>query len=203
MEQSFINPSTYGEIKFIDNKNASLISHPNSKLSSPYAGVVVYDMTPDCENSIKIKHSFNNEIVYSVFCGIGQQIVANGDKIKQGEMIGKFGDNKIKYFIVDSDDRKKPLENFFNPKEKSDNKKDKITTTTTTLKQKSSDNELPNPFMDILLSPFSLATSLGQEIKKDVKGLFSKKKKDDEEKDSLTEEILRIKKLMKLKNPFK
>jgi hypothetical protein len=198
---SFQNPATYGQFKLTDTKSASLISYPNSKLSSPYAGVVVYDMTPDCENSIKIKHSFNDEIVYSVFCGVSQQMVSNGDKVKQGEMIGKFGDDKIKYFIVDSEDRKKPLENFFNPKEKRDNKKDKTTTTTTTLKQKPSDNELPNPFMDILLSPFSLATSLGQEIKKDVKGLFSKKKKedkkDDEEKDSLTEEVLRIKKLMK------
>jgi hypothetical protein len=193
----FQNPATYGQFKPTDAESASLISYPNSKLSSPYAGVVVYDMTPDCENSIKIKHYFNDEIVYSVFCGVSQQTVSNGDKVKQGEMIGKFGEDKIKYFIVDSEDKKKPLQNFFNPKEQSDNKKDKTTTTTTTLKRKYSDNELPNPFMDVLLSPFSLVTSLGQEIKKDVKGLFSKNKKDYEEKDSLTEEVLRIKKLMK------
>jgi hypothetical protein len=190
---SFINPATYGEFKFTDSKNALLISHPNSKLVTPYDGVVVYDISPECEDSIKIKHVFDEDEVYSTFCYVGQSIVSNGDRVKQGDMIGKFGNKNINYFVVDSKNKKKSLDIFFNKKEKSKKNKTTTTTTTTTLNLQTDEN--PNPFMDAFLSPFSFASSIGQEFKQDIKNLFSKKKKIDD--NDLNEEIVRIKKLMK------
>jgi hypothetical protein len=196
-EQLFINPAPYGQTNFDDTKTLSLISHPQTKLISPYDGIVVYDMTPNCDNMIKIKHFVDDEIVYSVFCGVETQRVSNGDKVRRGDLIGKFGDNQIKYYIIDSNDRKKNIKGYFNRKDEKQTKKEKVTTTTTTIKPRYNDTNLenPNPFMDIMLSPFSIVKSLGKEVKKDVKKLFSKKKDDND--NSLTEEILRIKNLMK------
>jgi len=201
-ETTFINPAPYGDFKYESQKVAELSSSPNTKIVSPYEGIVVFDQTPNCRNYIKIKHMFDENIFYSVFCDVENINVSYGEKVKQGAMIGKFSDDKIKFYIVDDKDSKQQLSNFFSKKLKRDKEKksDKTTTKTTTQKPKLDTEENPNPFMDILLSPFSLATHVGKEIKKDVKNLFSKKKKDDdksEDKDNLNEEIVRIKKLMK------
>jgi hypothetical protein len=196
MANLFINPAPYGDIRFVNDKRANIISYPNSKLVSPYPGVVVNDLTPPCADSIKIKHSFNGETVYSVFCGAKTSVVMGGDVVRQGETIGSFGDDKIKYNIIDKYDDEKPLNDYFSDK----NKTPKTTTTTTTLKKRDKDvgsgSGHKNPFLSLYLLPFDLATNVGREIKKDVKGLF-KKKETDEENNNLTEEVLRIKNLMK------
>ena len=127
MANLFINPAPYGDIRFVNDKKANIISYPNSKLVSPYPGVVVNDLTPPCADSIKIKHSFNGETVYSVFCGAKTSVVMGGDVVRQGETIGSFGDDKIKYYIIDKYDVEKPLNDYFSDK----NKNPKTTTTTT------------------------------------------------------------------------
>lgn len=194
----FVNPAPYGEFKYKNSKVVELSSTPNTKLVSPYNGVVIYDQTPNCRNQIKIKHLIDEDVFYSVFCNVENINVSYGENVRQGNIIGKFSNDIIEFFIVNENDSKQDLSNFFNKKEK---KSSKSTTTTTTLKDKTKSNveDFPNPFMDILLSPFSVATHVGKEIKKDVKKLFSKKKKDDKENDDeekLNEEIIRIKKLM-------
>lgn len=208
INNKFINPAPYGEMKFDGEKTANLIAYPNSKLISPYDGIVVFDQTPRCEDSITIKHNFKDNIVYSVFCGVKQKRVSYNTDVRQGNIIGLFGDDKIKYTILDSDDKKQLLAKFYyndltkDDDKKEKNKKDKEKTTTTTTTLKLSNTDYPNPFMDILLSPFTVASNLSKEIKKDVKQVFSKEKKDkdkDKEDDEkkLNENIKRIKKLIK------
>jgi hypothetical protein len=191
--EQFISPVPYGQMKLVGYKNATLISYPDTKLISPYNGVVVFDMTPICDKSIKIKHSFNGVDFYSIFCGVETQRVSYGDRVKQGDIIGKFGEDKIEYFIVDSDDRKKTLSGFFKSGNVKKSETTKSTTTTTTINLQKN-NKNPNPFMGLMLSPFSIMTNLGKEVKQDIKNLIKKKEKDE---DSLNENILRIKKLMK------
>lgn len=209
-ESVFINPATYGNFKYKHSKSVELLSSPNTKIVSPYDGVVIYDYTPMCEDSIKIMHTFDEKVIYSVFCGIKSPYVKYNDEVKQGSTIGKFLDDKVKYYIVDEDDEKQEIPTFFTKKVKDGKKKEKedepedekeIKTT-----DSSKNDETPNPFMDLFLSPLYVAKHVGKEVKKDVKKLFSKKKdkKDDEdtkkdiegEENKLTEEIERIKKLM-------
>jgi hypothetical protein len=209
-EPVFINPAPYGNFKYKHSKSVELFSSPDTKIVSPYDGVVIYDYTPMCEDSIKIMHTFDEKVIYSVFCGIKRPYVKYNDEVKQGSTIGKFLDDKVKYYIVDEDDEKQEIPTFFTKKVKDDKKKEKDdepedekeTKITTSPKN----DETPNPFMDLFLSPLYVAKHVGKEVKKDVKNLFSKKKdkKDDEdtkkdiegEENKLTEEIERIKKLM-------
>jgi hypothetical protein len=193
LELSFMTPAPYGDMKFdYSAKSAELTSSPNTKLVSPYEGIVVFDMTPNCKDMIKIRHEIDGETFYSIFCGVGGVLVNFGEKVGHGVTIGKFSDEKIKFYIVDNQDDIQPLPKFFN---RSTYKKPETssTTTTTTKKPKIDTNSFPNPFMDILLSPFSLASSIDKEVNKDVKKLFTKKKKDDD----INEDIKQIKRLLK------
>lgn len=191
----FTNPAQYGQISLLDDKNAELISNPNTYLYAPSGGVVIEELRPKCNNQIKIKHLVGEDIVFSVFCGVENIIVSNGDRIKSGEAIGSFGNDKIKYFIVDSNDKKIPISPYFQKKDKENIGNEKTTTTTTTKKPKDDSKDFPNPFLDILLSPFSVADSVTKSIKSDIKNIFNKKQKTESVK--LKEEIDRIKKLIK------
>jgi hypothetical protein len=210
-ELSFIKPAPYGDIKFDTGaKSAELTSSPNTKLISPYDGVVVFDQTPNCRNMIKIQHEIDDEVFYSVFCGVEKINVSFGEEVRQGGFIGKFSDDKVEYYIVDEQDNKQLLSKFFN---RSKNKNSKTTTTTTTKKPISFDTDkTPNPGMDLALLPLSGLNYIGGQVKDDVKkligkskekvkSLFTKKEKennnDDDDETNLTEEIIRIQNLLK------
>ena len=128
-EPVFINPAPYGNFKYKHSKSVELLSSPNTKIVSPYDGVVIYDYTPMCEDSIKIMHTFDEKVIYSVFCGIKRPYVKYNDEVKQGSTIGKFLDDKVKYYIVDEDDEKQEIPTFFSKKLKIDKEKKSDKTT--------------------------------------------------------------------------
>jgi hypothetical protein len=185
--ERFINPAPYGNMKSsIMSKSVDLISYPNSKLINPYDGVIVFDRTPSCENLIKIKHEFNGDNVYSEFCNVGKSFVSPGDRIKQGQIIGHFTDDRIGYSIKNDDDKKLDVSKYmegFKPK-KEINKID----------VGNKDVGSGNIFLDTLLSPFSIANDItsgvGKEIKKSFKEDYGGNKR-------LTEQIDKIKKIIK------
>jgi len=202
---SFSNPVPYGNFKFNGDKNAELISYPGSKLILPYDGIVVYDMTPPCENYIKIKHDFNGKEVYSVFCNVKHSMVTNNDELKRGSIIGRFADDKIHYSIQDDNDSKKSLKTFFYyqvPKDKEEEEKEKSKKEKDTDKEKDSDkeketikkqkdkdkNKVEGDFEDLflraLLSPLSIVDT-SKKSKTSIKDL------------NLKEDIQRIKNLLK------
>lgn len=204
---SFINPAPYGQVKYESEKNIYFLSVPGSKLVSPYDGKVVYDMTPPCENSIKIKHDFNGEEVYSIFCHVTKRKVLDNEKVKQGDLLGLFEDDKIYYFLVDDNGKKQNLKKFFYYKVDDDSKKDERESVKKGKEEKKKDNdddkksekkepvkkekekklkpegEFEDIFLNLLLAPVG------------VLGSSNKKSKEDDKK--LKEDITRIKKLIK------
>jgi hypothetical protein len=81
-----------------------------------------------------------------------------GNQVRQGEIIGSVGDSPIEYSVTDKSGSKLDVSKFlsggFEPA------KSKETTKEKKKEEKKTDyefkKEIPNPFMDALLSPFSL-----------------------------------------------
>ena len=199
--ERFINPAPYGDMKSsIMSKSIDLISYPNSKLINPYDGVIVFDRTPSCDNSIKIKHEFNGDNVYSEFCNVGKTFVSPGDRIKQGQIIGHFTDDKIGYSIKNDDDKKLDVSKYMRGIEK--RKEEPVITKPEReepkVKEPKNDNNNDvgsgNIFLDTLLSPFSIANDITSGIGKDIKKAF---KEDYNSNKRLTEQIDKIKKIIK------
>jgi hypothetical protein len=205
----FINPAPYGEMKFRNDKEVRLLSYPTSKLVSPEDGVVIEPLKPFCDNSIQIRHFVNEQYIISVFCGVEQQFVSHGDKIRKNQIIGKFGDDGISYHIINGDGKKIGIEKYFRPpvaskeydkekvkkketekieKEKEENKKKGKEKNKK--RNNTGESGAENVFLDMLLLPFS-AVSAGT---KKVKDTFT----DDDKKENkkLQESINRIKKLL-------
>ena len=200
--ERFISPAPYGDMKTsLMSKSVDLISYPNSKLINPYDGVIVFDRTPSCENSIKIKHEFNGDNVYSEFCNVGKTFVSPGDRIKQGQIIGHFTDDRIGYSIKNDDDKKlavsKYMDGFETKKEepkKEITKKEEPKKEITKLDVDNKDVGSGNIFLDALLSPFSIANDITSGVGKDMKKAF---KEDYNSNKRLTEQIDKIKKIIK------
>ena len=209
MSQLFINPAPYGEMKYEDFKTVKLISYPDSKLVAPYEGVVSEPLNPPCKDFIRIEHKLEDRKVYSLFCDVGKVAVSNKDKVRQGQMIGKFSDDKIDYFILDDNNKKTQIVSFFekkvdpvkkekegkekegkekenkdkegkDKKQNNDNEKNKKRTST-------GESGIENVFLDALLLPFSLVHSGAKKITGDS----------DEKDKKLQENIEKIKKLIK------
>jgi len=205
--EKFTNPAPYGNMKSsIMSKSVDLISYPNSKLINPYDGVIVFDRTPSCENLIKIKHEFNGDNVYSEFCNVGKSFVSPGDRIKQGQIIGHFTDDRIGYSIKNDDDKKldvsKYMEGFKTKKEdpkkedpkKEEPKKEDPEKEINKLDVGNKDVGSGNIFLDTLLSPFSIANDITSGVGKEIKKAF---KEDYGGNKRLTEQIDKIKKIIK------
>jgi hypothetical protein len=200
--EKFINPAPYGNMKSsVMSKSVDLISYPNSKIVNPYNGVVVFDRTPSCENSIKIKHEYNGEHIYSEFCNVGKTFVSSGDRLKQGDTIGYFTDDRISYSIKTDDDKKQDVSKYMNgfeskkeeskkedpKKEEPKNLEPKIDTTDRSPKNR-------NIFLDLLLSPIGIANDVVSDVGRDIKKSF---KEDYSSDKRLTEQIDKIKKIIK------
>ena len=199
----FTNPSPYGEMKPNSEKEYRLVSYPSSKLSSPYDGVVIEPLNPPCENYIQIRHNVNDKMFDSLFCGVGNRIVSHGDKVRKGQTIGSFGDDKIMFYVMDSLTGKKvSVERFYQEpvaskvsdnKEKEEKKKEEKKKEEdkgkNKVKNKSNGEGSPETvFLDALLLPFSALNAMTSKV--------TKKDKDEEKKDKLQEQISRIKKML-------
>lgn len=201
----FSNPSPYGEMKSNSEKEYRLISYPSSKLSSPYDGVVIEPLNPPCENYIQIRHTINDRMFDSLFCGVGNKLVSNGDKVRKGQTIGSFGEDKIMFYVLESSSGKKvSVERFYQDpvasksgddkekeKEKEKNKesekeKEKKNKEKNKEKNLNGDGSPETVFLDALLLPFSALNAMTNKVTK----------KDKEEDKKLQEQISRIKKML-------
>lgn len=200
----FTNPSPYGDMKPNSEKEYRLVSYPSSKLSSPYDGVVIEPLNPPCENYIQIRHNVNDRMFDSLFCGVGNRIVSHGDKVRKGQTIGSFGEDKIMFYVMDSltgkkvsverfyqepvtskvsDDKEKESEKNKESEKKKESEKEKVKK-----KKLSGDGSPETVFLDALLLPFSALNAMTSKV--------TKKDKDEEKKDKLQEQINRIKKML-------
>ena len=206
--EKFINPAPYGNMKSsMMSKSVDLISYPNSKLINPYDGVIIFDRTPSCENFIKIKHEFNGDDIYSEFCNVGKSFVSPGDRIKQGQIIGHFTDDRISYSIKNNDDKKLDVSTYMKgvgPKKedpkKEDPKKEDPKKNKPILDIGNKNVGSGNVFLDTLLSPFSIANDITKGVGKNIKdaGKNIKKafKEDYGNNKRLVEQIDKIKKII-------
>jgi hypothetical protein len=189
----FVSPAPYGDMKFNGEKEVKLISYPGSKLASPEDGLVYEPLKPFCEKSIHIKHNTNKGVVSSVFCGVDHKYVTNGDKVKKNSTIGKYGDDKVFFYIINDEGKKVNIEKYFtepvpskvqtNDKElekKKEELRKKIEDDEYNEKRKK-DNEdgMENIFVNMMLLPFSAVNSATQRAKYE----YNKKKAEQDKKD--------------------
>lgn len=212
--EKFINPAPYGNMKSsMMSKSVDLIAYPNSKLINPYDGVIIFDRTPSCENFIKIKHEFNGDDIYSEFCNVGKSFVSPGDRIKQGQIIGHFTDDRIIYSIKNNDDKKLDVSTYLKgvgPKKEDPKKEDPKKNKPIQDDPKLDDNPKldignknvgsGNVFLDTLLSPFSIADDITKGVGKNIKDVGKNIKKAFKEdygnNKRLVEQIDKIKKII-------
>ena len=202
---NFISPVPYGSMKNVSfSKDMSLTSPVNSILVAPYRGVVVYNRDFDeCSKGIKIKHYYDDKIVYSEFCNAGRNFVSHGDSVRQGQTIGQFSTEDITYSIKNDNDSKIDVPPFFRarPNEKpvssyNNRETEKETDVKPASKEKEKNNkqkkdknqspfdDVDNPFMSLLLSPLGAVGSVLGKPKSDFRA-------------PVREEIDRIKKIIK------
>lgn len=223
---SKLNKITHGKIDF-KLKSAEMSSYKMDKIMSPYDGEVVKTHSANCPDGyLVIRHYIDGVLYYSQFCGISNGIASLGDKVRGGATIGFFSDKPITYSVLTSNFEFLNPESFLNetlfkPKEPSKDKKpskDKEPKDKEPKEPRGEDeyeiNALAPVTLPIEFAYRSLskgAKKVGKELKKMGKGMFQlhNKEKDDrlkkarEDKDnddndqSLNENIQRIKKLLK------
>ena len=192
-ESVFISPAPFGEMKYSGEKEVKLISYPGSKIASPEDGVVYEPLKPFCEKSIHIKHNTDKGVVSSVFCGVDNKFVSNGDKIKKNTTIGQYGDDKVFYYIINEEGKKVNIEKYFTApvasrvskddkelEKKKEELKKKLEDENNN-KKKNKDNEegMENLFINMMLLPFSAVNSATQKAKYE----YSKKKEEQDKKE--------------------
>lgn len=147
------------------------------KVVSPNKGVVV----SDDNDTVVIRHTVNAKFYFSEISGLEKIVVSKGQSLTQGERIGYSGVSDITFKILNENDKPQLLSKFYPKKTK------EVTTTTVDKSDNPSDRAakaISNLFTSAVSSPFDLAkraTKIG---------------KKDDEKDQITEEINRIKKLL-------
>lgn len=166
-------------------KTVEISSYNSDTIFSPAQGTIVSSDKLKCDGNIKIEHFIDGETYYSNFCKVNKIMSFRGNQVRQGELIGTVGDFPIEYTVTDKGGNKLDVSKFlsggFNKTINKDNVKDKLPTNFNSNSNKS----LPNPFMDLLLSPLSIINKAFSE-----KSSISKK-------NSVKEEINKIKRLIK------
>jgi len=204
----FRKPSSGSSSKKGDNI-VEFSSYPLDNVYSPFDGTVTNLSSSKCGGNIEIKHIFRGQKVYSNFCGVSTIYVSRGDSVSTGQKIGMFGTSPIEYSINDGMNNLN-TRNFFGVSD----------TETTSKKEKEAPKEKPKikDFGDEsnkeIFGKFVKTTGLsaGQQVMADLLGAPLKfmantpfinrkpKKKtsnNEEFEDSLNEEIIKIKSLMK------
>jgi hypothetical protein len=182
-----LNPIPNGRISNSPfSKTIEISSYNSDTIISPTQGVTVSSDKFKCGGNIKIEHFINGETYYSNFCNVNRIMSFIGNQVRQGELIGTVGDSPIEYTVTDKSGSKLDVGKFLSggfggtktkeiKKEKSQEKRFDSTP----------QKEIPNPFMDALLSPFSIINKAFSE-----KSTISKK-------NGIKEDIDKIKKLIK------
>lgn len=206
----FSNPIPGSKIKkSAFSKTVELFSFPNDSVVAPYAGIIVSYDPNNCGGKMKIKHVVNNEIYFSIFCNlISSSSFFSGVQIREGQTIGSLGTNNLEYTIKNSQGDEQDVEefllgSFFNKnKETKEKTPKKIEIKPSDELDDKTSNSLSNALLTGMLFPFGMISStLEKNKKKDEIGRKEKeeerKKKEDELKNQVSEEIQRIKQLLK------
>ena len=197
----FINPISGSRITDIPGSNSVMLT-PNygSPIVSPYKGLV-YNINND---SIIIQHSLNNQYVYSKFKGINRFQVGVNVPLKQGESFAYGDTTDIEYSILDENGKKMSVMPFFNgiddgTNKKSDkddynhkNKKNKKESTPTIPGKSYTADFLTH----LALKPLDLFHNMIRP-KTDEEEVDDRNKKEEKKLQNVTEEINRIKQLLK------
>ena len=109
---------------------------------------------------ITTEYYIDGNTYYSNFCNVNRLMSFTGNQVRQGEIIGSVGDSPIEYSVTDKSGSKLDVSKFlsggFEPSNSKETTKEKKKEETKTNYEFNKD--IPNPFMDALLSPFSLIT---------------------------------------------
>ena len=202
----FINPISGSRITDIPgSKSVMLTPNYGSPIVSPYKGLV-YNINND---TIIIQHSLTNQYVYSKFKGINRFQVGVNVPLKQGESFAYGDTTDIEYSILDENGKKMSVMPFFNGiddetnkkyDKKDDDKNKKGTTPTIPGKSYTADF-----LTHLALKPFELIHNKlrpktdEEKEESERKKEEARKKKEDEKnaKNQVTEEINRIRQLLK------
>jgi len=218
------NKIIHGDIDF-KSKSAELKSYRMDKVMSPYDGSVVKTNNNNCNSGyMLIQHNIDGTKFYSQFCGIDNPLVHLSDDVRGGTTLGFFSDDPITYSVLSSNleylNPKKFLNGELFKNEESPEKKKEDPEKKPKSYEKDKD---PEEYQLNALAPVTIplefvtkqitkgAGKVGKELKKIGKGMFNfkdkgkddrlkkaREDKDNEDNDqSLNENIQRIKKLLK------
>jgi|688.fasta_scaffold247925_2 hypothetical protein len=185
----FISPID-GEIIKIDdpdNQKGKYVVRDVRNVLCPYDGEIVDSQGLNCKNSFKIKHEIGEDVFYSNFCNLDNQIYSIGHSVRQGKKIGETTNENLEYWITNKKKEKQNINSFFRGVKSSDKKEDKKEDKKQDKKQTSkSSSSYPTTPIDGKIRPrseFLFATPFTL-VPKIIKG-------------ALKEELNRIKELMK------
>ena len=201
----FRKPSN-GKMSKMGNGSLQFESYPMDKIYSPYDGRVISVSFSSCGGNVQIEHSFRGSTLISNLCEVSTIFVARGDRVSSGQVIGKLGGNILEYSLEDQRGNKVNPSVYFGssdtePKQerkKSETKKKQEYTNRKSKSDSSSSFELTpgltvahQVFADMLGAPLNIFK--GKNFFKPGK-LF---KENIDSNQKLTEEIERIKSLLK------
>jgi hypothetical protein len=196
----FIKPSSGtmsilgNDVEFNDSNLTNL-----SKIVSPYDGVTtkVTLTDPNCVGRVVINHDLGSKTVTSEFCGVSNISTYTGKRLSKGGKIGYFGSSPIKYSILDSRGNKLNPTDYFE-KSYGDNKAPKNKTRDNNIGYEKSTVKKTSILGDLAMSALeSPLKYFGKEISQNFWPSRFKKESIDGSDDMLSEEIQRIKSLMK------
>ena len=168
-----------------------------SKIVSPYDGVTTKVSLTDCGGRVVIKHDLGSETVTSEFCGVSTISTYTGERLSQGGKVGYFGSSPIKYSILDSRGNKLNPKDYFG-KSYGDNKTPKNKPKDTDVGYEKPSGKKTSFLGDLAMSALeSPLKYFGKEISQNFWPSKFKKESTDDSDNVLSEEIQRIKTLMK------
>jgi len=206
----FVKPSN-GKMKTLGNDSLQFESYPMDKIYSPYEGRVVSVSQSSCGGNIMIEHNFKGSVLISNICEAATILVARGDRVSSGQVVGRLGGSTLEYSLEDSRGNKLNPKSFFGlsgdsnqPEDKEKDKdKDKEKYKEKEYYKKKSDGFELTPGLTIAHQVFADMLSAPLKVFKGVKmftpgKLFKGKTSESiSNQEKLIEEIQRIKSLLK------
>ena len=204
----FVKPSN-GKMKTLGNDSLQFESYPMDKIYSPYEGRVVSVSQSSCGGNIMIEHNFKGSVLISNICEAATILVARGDKVSSGQVVGRLGGSTLEYSLEDSRGNKLNPKSFFGVSG------DDSTSTETETKKKGSNSKNSNNytkksdgfeltpgltiahqvFADMLAAPLNIFK--GKKMFTPGKLFKGKTSESISNQEKLIEEIQRIKTLLK------
>ena len=180
VETMSVDNLTQNKIKYTSLKGAKVVM--------PYKGEISeYDQNV-CNGKLKIKHKIDGKKYHSVICGV-ESITNDSNEIGMGTKIGEMSENTLTWMLVDSAGDTQNIYDVFKEKDGENKKDDKSGSSNKSSKEEYSDmaknaDPITKRVIDITTIPLKI-----------IKQFFNSGNKVGDDK--LTEEINRIKELLK------